>query len=226
MTILIVFISIVFGFLISRLSLLFGMFCLEKLGLKENDYKIKDIMIRNKNISIIKKSIIDIFSVLCVFYVLCNFESFTLIGLIMLLILLFVLLMSIVTDILDGYILNIFTYSGTLLIGVLTFFEHERFDSIWLYIVGFLMVLFIFFIVFLILPGKMGLGDVKLFLLLGLYFGMYDLIVVMFFSTFLGLIYGIYLLKIKKRNESFIFGPFISYGTLLVLLFSIHLPMI
>ena len=60
------------------------------------------------------------------------------------------------------------------------------------------------------------MGDIKLFAVLGLYFG-YDIINLMFFSFLCTAIYSIYLLlfKKKKKKDSVPMGPFIFLGTIL-----------
>lgn len=218
-------ISLVVGFILSRIFLGLGVKFLELVKLKEGNYTVKDAMFFSKNISWIKRFLVDVFSILSVYYILINISNYSNVGLLMLIIILFLLLMSMITDLLDGYILNIFTFSGIFLIGILNFMEASRLENIWIYVIGFMLVVVMFGIIFLIMPGKMGLGDVKLFLLLGVYFGIFDLIVVMFLGTFLGLIYGVYQLLIKKENGAFVFGPFISYGALIVLLFDLSLPL-
>ena len=66
----------------------------------------------------------------------------------------------------------------------------------------------------IIIRNSIGMGDIKLFAVLGLYFG-YDIINLMFFSFLCTAIYSIYLLlfKKKKKKDSVPMGPFIFFGT-------------
>lgn len=68
----------------------------------------------------------------------------------------------------------------------------------------------------IIIRNSIGMGDIKLFAVLGLYFG-YDIINLMFFSFLCTAIYSIYLLlfKKKKKKDSVPMGPFIFLGTIL-----------
>lgn len=68
----------------------------------------------------------------------------------------------------------------------------------------------------IIIRNSIGMGDIKLFAVLGLYFG-YDIINLMFFSFLCTAIYSIYLLlfKKKKKKDSVPIGPFIFLGTIL-----------
>lgn len=68
----------------------------------------------------------------------------------------------------------------------------------------------------IIIHNSIGMGDIKLFAVLGLYFG-YDIINLMFFSFLCTALYSIYLLlfKKKKKKDSVPMGPFIFIGTIL-----------
>lgn len=81
---------------------------------------------------------------------------------------------------------------------------------------GALLCLVILLICRLLVRNSIGMGDIKLFAILGIYFG-YDVMHVMFFSFLCTAIYSIYLLASKKmkKKDSVPMGPFIFLGTVL-----------
>jgi len=83
---------------------------------------------------------------------------------------------------------------------------------------GFIGGLIIFLIVFLS-RGGMGIGDIKLSIMLGLFLGIKYLFVALILSFIIGGIVGIILLvfKIKDRKDPIPFGPFLSIGGLIAL---------
>ena len=83
----------------------------------------------------------------------------------------------------------------------------------------------IFFIITLIgglIAGKeaMGFGDVKLMGALGIFFGLYPILVIAVIAFLIGAIISIVLLvtRIKKTNEYIPFGPFIVIATLITMM--------
>jgi len=68
----------------------------------------------------------------------------------------------------------------------------------------------------ILVRNSIGMGDIKLFAVLGTYFG-YDVLRVMLFSFLCTAAYSIYLLVFKKMNkkDSVPMGPFIFFGTIL-----------
>jgi leader peptidase (prepilin peptidase)/N-methyltransferase len=79
----------------------------------------------------------------------------------------------------------------------------------------------------LVYPAGMGFGDVKLALLLGWYVGWVNTWLVMYaliIASLLGSVAGIVLLVITRdRKKGFPFGPFLCFGTMVVVLFGSHL---
>ncbi|HWA51754.1 MAG TPA: prepilin peptidase [Patescibacteria group bacterium] len=74
----------------------------------------------------------------------------------------------------------------------------------------------------LITHGKgMGLGDVKLALLIGLLVGLKFFLVWLFFSFLIGAVLGLFLIIIKKAKlrQRIAFGPFLIFGIAMVLFF-------
>ncbi|MEM5782316.1 MAG: prepilin peptidase [Candidatus Aenigmatarchaeota archaeon] len=98
------------------------------------------------------------------------------------------------------------------------FFIKENFLSkIYL---AFLSTIFILAIFTFSLGKGMGIGDAKIFFLLGLYLKGGDLILIFIISTFLGSFYGLLkLLKNKKFFQELPFVPFIFLSTLIVMFF-------
>jgi len=73
-------------------------------------------------------------------------------------------------------------------------------------------------IVHLIYPKGMGMGDVKLSLMIGAFL-IKDVIAALFMGFLAGTIYGVFLIIVKKRKlkQAIPFGPFISLGSIVSL---------
>ena len=84
-------------------------------------------------------------------------------------------------------------------------------SAIWGYVIGFLC-LWIVYYAFKIITGKegMGYGDFNLLAALGAWMGPLMLPLIVLLSSLVGAIIGIILLKIKKENQPFAFGPYIA----------------
>ncbi|GAC1376904.1 MAG: A24 family peptidase [Aquirhabdus sp.] len=84
-------------------------------------------------------------------------------------------------------------------------------QAIWGFVVGFL-VLWVVYMLFKIVTGKegMGYGDFKLLAALGAWLGPMQLPLIILLSSFVGAIIGLILLKIRKENQPFAFGPYIA----------------
>lgn len=85
---------------------------------------------------------------------------------------------------------------------------------------GAVLCLVILLICRILVRNSIGMGDIKLFAVLGFYFG-YDVIYVMFFSFLCTAVFSIYLLTVKKmkKKDSVPIGPFIFIGTILSIIF-------
>ena len=83
--------------------------------------------------------------------------------------------------------------------------------AIWGYILGFLCHWIVYYL-FKIVTGKegMGYGDFKLLAALGAWMGPLMLPLIVLLSSLVGAIIGIVLLKIRKENQPFAFGPYIA----------------
>jgi leader peptidase (prepilin peptidase)/N-methyltransferase len=83
--------------------------------------------------------------------------------------------------------------------------------AIWGYIIGFLCLWIVYYL-FKIVTGKegMGYGDFKLLAALGAWMGPLMLPLIILLSSVVGAIIGIILLKIRKENIPFAFGPYIA----------------
>ena len=84
-------------------------------------------------------------------------------------------------------------------------------SAIWGYILGFLCLWIVYYL-FKIVTGKegMGYGDFKLLAALGAWMGPLMLPLIVLLSSLVGAIIGIVLLKIRKENQPFAFGPYIA----------------
>ncbi len=81
--------------------------------------------------------------------------------------------------------------------------------------IGALIVVLFFLLCMLIAKNSIGMGDVKLFGLMGLYQGLWGVMSSIFFSLFVAFILSIVLLVSRKRGrkDSIPFGPSILLGT-------------
>lgn len=79
------------------------------------------------------------------------------------------------------------------------------------YVIGFLC-LWLVYILFKVVTGKegMGYGDFKLLAALGAWLGPMMLPVIVLLSSVVGAVVGIILLKIRKENMPFAFGPYLA----------------
>ena len=84
-------------------------------------------------------------------------------------------------------------------------------SAIWGYIIGFLCLWVVYYL-FKIITGKegMGYGDFKLLAALGAWMGPLMLPLIILLSSLVGSIIGIILLKTRKENQPFAFGPYIA----------------
>lgn len=84
-------------------------------------------------------------------------------------------------------------------------------QAIWGYLIGFLCLWIVYYL-FKLVTGKegMGYGDFKLLAALGAWLGPMLLPLIILLSSLVGAIIGIILLKIRKENQPFAFGPYIA----------------
>ncbi|NTW72383.1 MAG: prepilin peptidase [Eubacteriaceae bacterium] len=77
----------------------------------------------------------------------------------------------------------------------------------------------LFLIVLLTGGNGMGMGDVKLMFVLGLYFGLWPTVLTLFLSFIYGGFIGVLLLatKIKDRKDAIPFGPWIALAAITAL---------
>ncbi|MGA1862417.1 prepilin peptidase [Deferribacter thermophilus] len=88
-------------------------------------------------------------------------------------------------------------------------------------IIGFLL-LFIPGFVYKLVTGKegMGGGDIKLFAMIGTFLGYKPLFFILFISSFLGAVIGLFFIHIYKRRDYPIpFGPFISLASIIYIFY-------
>lgn len=91
----------------------------------------------------------------------------------------------------------------------------------WNHIIGFFVVSGLLLIVSIIVPRGMGLGDVKLMAAAGLLLGWQRVILALMVGSIAGSLIGISLIvfKLKSRKDPIPFGPFLSIGIMVALLF-------
>ena len=91
--------------------------------------------------------------------------------------------------------------------------------AIWGYVLGFL-ALWSVYIVFKLVTGKegMGYGDFKLLAALGAWLGPMMLPLIILLSSVIGSVIGIIIMRVKKQNLPFAFGPYIAIAGWVALL--------
>jgi leader peptidase (prepilin peptidase)/N-methyltransferase len=120
-----------------------------------------------------------------------------------------------VSDVLVLLIPNKIIVPGILIIFILRLAYHPQ--GLSFYLLGALLGGGLLLLLALIYPQGMGMGDVKLFIMMGLVIGWTNALTALFFASFLGSVYGLLLLALKRRkqNDPVPFGPFIVTGCLL-----------
>ena len=90
----------------------------------------------------------------------------------------------------------------------------------WIYLAAALGAALFLFILALIWPGGMGMGDIKLALFMGAVLGTL-VIAAMFLAFLMGAIVGLILIasKLKSRKDHIPFGPYLALGSVLALLY-------
>jgi leader peptidase (prepilin peptidase)/N-methyltransferase len=114
---------------------------------------------------------------------------------------------------------NILIYPAIGLALIMIPFLHT--NDIWMMLAGGLLGFGVLFLIAVLAPGAMGMGDVKLVIFLGLIIGFPDVVLALFLGFVSGgLVAGI-LLILKKigRKDSIAFGPFLALGGFVTLLY-------
>lgn len=143
-------------------------------------------------------------------------------------VLLFISLLVIITvsDLAYFLIPDKITFPGFALLLLLRFWIHpdEPYIS---HLIGAALGFMIFFVIALLARGGFGFGDVKLFAVVGLFFGWPRLLVVILLSTLLGTLFGLVLIAVGKAQEGrkteIPFGPFIALASVISIFFGYHL---
>lgn len=89
-------------------------------------------------------------------------------------------------------------------------------QGIWGGLAGYGILALVFFIsMYLFKKEGMGYGDVRYLGMIGLFTSWQEVLLGLFIGLFIGSIYGMIQLKIKKNSEPFPFGPFMSLGAII-----------
>lgn len=209
------FIYLVIGFLIGR----FVQVIANKLIYKNLDWKQATEFGYTKK-TIWKLWLCDLLSIVGAYHI-YSLDGYTLAYILLDVVLVLVMILTFTTDVRDQFILNIYTYPAIIIFFIGRLYVQEY--QFWVYLSGGLGVAILLGSIMFIMAGKMGGGDLKLFIALGFYFGMFDLIIVLLISSFTGLLYGIFKIYKLKKNEPFAFGPFIVLGVMLMLIFDFNI---
>lgn len=91
----------------------------------------------------------------------------------------------------------------------------------WYPFAGFLVGFLPLFLLTEVKGQAMGGGDIKLFAIIGIFIGPFQVIAVLFVASVVALIYYLGMILMRRQSSKFIpFGPFIGIGTLLVYQYS------
>ncbi len=92
-------------------------------------------------------------------------------------------------------------------------------DPWWDAVIGSLVGFGLLFLIGMISKGGMGGGDIKLFAVLGIFFGWKGVLLILFLASLVGSFVGVVLLILKKvkRKQHVPFGPFIVIAALIAL---------
>ena len=134
-----------------------------------------------------------------------------------------VLLIIFFIDLEHKIIPNILTYSLAFLGVILNFINLNFYNAIYTIFFGALIgggPIFLLMYIYKKIRGVdgMGMGDIKLFIVLGIWLGWLNCLLIIFISAMIGSIVGIVGILIKKvgSQQQLPFGPFIIISTLLV----------
>jgi leader peptidase (prepilin peptidase)/N-methyltransferase len=113
---------------------------------------------------------------------------------------------------------NQLNYFGIIVGLILSFFFGHQ--SIYSALLGLLIPATILLLIAIVSKGGMGIGDVKLIAMIGVFIGVKYALGAIFLGALIGSIIGVGLIvtKIKGRKDRIPFGPFISLGALLMML--------
>ncbi|HDD62641.1 MAG: prepilin peptidase [Chloroflexota bacterium] len=120
-------------------------------------------------------------------------------------------------------VLNILIFPAIVLVLIMIPILHSA--DFWSYLGGAGLGFGVLFLIALLAPGAMGMGDVKLVVFLGLAVGFPEIIIVLFLAFVLGgLVAGI-LLALKKLGpkDQVAFAPYLALGGLITLLYGTQL---
>lgn len=110
-----------------------------------------------------------------------------------------------------------------LLVGELLSYPQQGFVILLSIFLGMVYGSVIFLVAKLMVPKSIGMGDVKLFGVIGAYLGSSGIFQAMVVSLFIAMIYGLIMIVRKKltMKDSLTFGPYIAIGTILVLILGV-----
>jgi prepilin signal peptidase PulO-like enzyme (type II secretory pathway) len=91
----------------------------------------------------------------------------------------------------------------------------------WMMLAGGLLGFGVLFLIAVIAPGAMGMGDVKLVLFLGIILGFPDIVLTLFLAFVTGGLIAGFLLALKKlgKKDTIAFGPFLALAGIITLLY-------
>jgi len=107
-----------------------------------------------------------------------------------------------------------------LLFGELFFQETELMNYLISSALSIVLFCGIFFLISVVFKNSIGMGDVKLFGVLSIYFGMYGTLHILMYAMIVTFFYACYLLATKKKEkkDEISFAPMVLFGTLITLI--------
>lgn len=133
--------------------------------------------------------------------------------------LLMILLAATLVDLSIKKIPNKLLFSGLIAFGLLSLFDYN-FKYIMHSISGLMVIIFILAPISLLAKGSLGMGDVKVFALIGAIVGLKITFTIFIGTIFLAAIYGIILIVLKKADKKTCLpmAPFIMISTIITLI--------
>lgn len=108
---------------------------------------------------------------------------------------------------------------GSYIEGEMNFFL----QGIWGGIIGYgIMALLFFICMYLLKREGMGYGDVRYMGMIGIFTSWQAVLLTLFIGSFIGSIYGIIQLSVRRKSETFPFGPFMSLGALVSIFYGVR----
>lgn len=221
-------INIIVELVLSIIFLLVGFYAVNNfLKIRKNDKTIDEEIMISKRLTIAYLAIESVACILFVLFFQTIYADTSLMHQMKLLILILILFPTALVDYKVQLIPNSFMLVAIIIRAILLLFEFFVAPSkIWVNIMDGLVAAFIiagfFLIIRIMFKNSIGMGDVKLFAVIGLYQGLWGAINAVFFSLLVSFFLSVILLIGKKvtKKDAISFAPSILFGTIISILLS------